>query len=131
MADFAKAAGAVLITIVLSLLLSSRDKSWASVLTMGVCAMVLLSGMSYLNPVLEFIRQLETLAGLQSDMIKILLKTSGIGILTEITVLLCADSGNTSLGQSLRILSTAVILWLSLPLFQSLLELIRKILEGI
>jgi stage III sporulation protein AD len=131
MGDFVKAAGAVLITIVLSMLLSSRDKYWSSVLTMGVCAMVLLLGLSYLAPVMEFLCQLESLAGLQGDMMKILLKACGIGILTEITVLLCTDSGNASLGQSLRILSTAVILWLSLPLFQALLELIREILEGI
>ena len=64
-------------------------------------------------------------------MVKILMKVTGIGILTEITVLLCADSGNSSLGQSLRTLSTGVILWLALPIFQAMLDLVQSILEGL
>jgi stage III sporulation protein AD len=130
MGDFAKAAAAVQIAIILSLLLSSRDKAWSSMLSMMVSAMVIMLGLSYLAPVLDFLRQLESLTGLQADMVKILLKACGIGILTEITVLLCSDAGNAALGQSLRILSSMVILWISLPLLQGLLELVREILEG-
>jgi stage III sporulation protein AD len=130
MGDFAKAAAAVQIAIILSLLLSSLDKAWSSMLSMMVSAMVIMLGLSYLAPVLDFLRQLESLTGLQADMVKILLKACGIGILTEITVLLCSDAGNAALGQSLRILSSMVILWISLPLLQGLLELVREILEG-
>lgn len=126
-----QAAGAVLIGLILTQLLSNRDKSYASMLSMGVCAMVLLLGLSYLAPVVDFLRELETLGNLHSEMIKILLKVAGIGILTEISALLCTDSGNASLAQSLRILSAAVILWLSLPVFRALLDLIQRILEGV
>lgn len=131
MEGFLQATGAVLIGIILTRTLSGWDKSWASILTMGVCAMVLLLGIQYLEPVVAFLRELESLGNLQTDLLTILLKTAGIGILTEITALLCADSGNASLAQSLRILSAGVILWLSLPVFQALLELIREILEGV
>lgn len=126
-----KAAGLVLIALILSSLVAARDKAFSSVLTMGVCTMVLIFALQFLSPVMDFLRQLEELALLQSDMMKILLKVCGIGILTEITALLCADSGNASLAQSLRTLSTAVILWMSIPIFQALLDLIREILEGI
>jgi stage III sporulation protein AD len=131
MEEFCKAAGVVLLTLIICTLLSSRDKSFAAVLLMGVSSMVLLLGFRMFSPVMDFLRQLEAIAGLQSDVMKILLKVTGIGILTEITVLLCTESGNGSLGQSLRTLSTAVILWMSLPVFQALLDLIRQILEGI
>lgn len=126
-----KAAGLVLIALILSSLVAARDKAFSSVLTMGVCTMVLIFALQFLSPVMDFLRQLEELALLQSDMMKILLKVCGIGILTEITALLCTDSGNASLAQSLRTLSTAVILWMSIPIFQALLDLIREILEGI
>lgn len=131
MGSFFQAAGAVLITVILTLMLSARDKSYASILSMAVCAMILLLGLSYLEPVIGFLRELEAMGNLQGENIKVLLKVGGIGILTEIAALLCADSGNASLAQSLRILSTAVILWLSLPVFQALLELIQGILEGV
>lgn len=131
MEGFLQATGVVMIGILLSQILSGWNKSWAAVLSLGVCAMVLLLGMHYLEPVVAFLQELESLGNLQTDLIKILLKTAGIGILTEITSLLCADTGNASMAQSLRILSACVILRLSLPVFQALLNLIREILEGV
>lgn len=131
MGAFLQAAAAVLIALILTQLLSSRDKSYASMLSMAVCAMILLLGINYLAPVVDFLRELENIGNLHGDMVKILLKVAGIGILTEISALLCTDSGNASLAQSLRILSSGVILWLSLPVFRALLDLIQRILEGI
>ena len=131
MEEFIKAAGAVLVTLILGSLLSARYKAYGSILTMGVCTMILLLGLRVFAPVMEFLRQLEELAGLQSDIIKILLRVSGVGILSEIIVLLCNDSGNASLGHGIRTLSTGVVLWMSLPIFQALVDLIRQILEGI
>ena len=131
MEGFLQGVGIVLIGVVLSRVLSGWDKSWASILTMGICVLVLLLGVHYLEPVMVFLQELESLGSLQTDLLKILLKATGIGILTEITALLCADSGNASMAQSLRLLSTGIILYLSLPVFQALLNLIRKILEGV
>lgn len=131
MENFFQAVSGVLVTIVLSQLLSNQNKSWASLLSMGVCAMVLFLGTLCLEPVVHFLEELEQLGNLQSDLVKILLKVSGIGIVTEITVMLCADSGNSSLAQSIRILSAGLILFLSLPIFRALLSLIQDILEGI
>ena len=61
-------------------------------------------------------------------MVEILMKSTGIGIITEIANLVCKDAGNESMGKSMQLLGTAVILYLSLPLFQTLIELLQKIL---
>ena len=58
------------------------------------------------------------------------MKTTLIGIVTEIAALLCSDSGNAALAQALRLLSSCVMLYLSIPVFQALLDLIQRILEG-
>ena len=131
MEGFFQAAAAVLLTVVLCLTVSVQSKSFSAILAMGVCAMVLLLGLQYLEPVSDFLTELESLGNLDGEMVKILLKTALIGILTEITALLCADSGNGSLAQSLRIVGAMVILWLSLPVFRGLVDLVQKILEGI
>ena len=131
MEGFFQAAAAVLVTVVLCLTVSAQSKSFSAILAMGVCTMILLLGLQYLEPVSDFLTELESLGNLDGEMVKILLKTALIGILTEITALLCADSGNGSLAQSLRIVGAAVILWLSLPVFRGLLDLVQKILEGI
>lgn len=131
MEGFFQAAAAVLLTVVLSTSISSQNKSFSVLLTMAVCTMVLLLCGSYLEAVTAFLDELEVLGNLSGEMIKILLKTALIAIITEIAALLCSDSGNGSLAQSLRILSSGVILWLSIPVFRGLLDLVQMILEGI
>ncbi len=131
MEGYFRAAGAILITLVLTQLVSGRDKSFGLVLGMTVCALVLSTGMIYFQPVVDFMRQLEVLGNLQPELVKILLKVTGVCILTEVVSLLCTDSGNTSLAQSLRICGSGLVLWLALPVFQALLDLIQRILEGV
>ena len=123
---FFQACGMILLAVILILLQSSREMG--TVLSLGACAMALIIAVSYLSPVLDFIGTLESLGGLDGDLMEILLKSAGIGILTEIAALVCKDGGNASLGKAVQLLGTAVILWLSLPLFTALTELMGSIL---
>lgn len=125
---FLRGCSAVLIAVILILTTGKDRKEFATALSIGVCAMTALMATEYLRPVLDFIRQLKELGNLDSDMVKVLLKAVGIGMLCEIAVLICDDAGNGSLGKTLQYLGTAVILWLSLPLFTMLLELLQRIL---
>lgn len=128
---FLKAAGAVLVAVLLSLTLSQQSRNTAAVLSMAVCAMVLLLGLSYLQPVLDFLEQLESLGNLSGEMISVLFKVTGISLISEIAAMICTDSGNASLAKALQILTSAVILWLSIPVFNALIDLVRKILEEV
>lgn len=123
-----KAAAVVLITVILCLALDKQSKDISILLAIAACTMVIILGITYLEPVLDFLRKLEALGDLNGGMISILFKVVGIGILSEIVGMICADAGNASLGKSLHTLSTAVILWLSIPIFEALLELIQGIL---
>ena len=76
---------------------------------MAVCCMGAMIAISYLEPVLDFPRELETLGDLQVDMLGILLKAVGIGLVSEIAGLVCTDAGNGSLGKTLQMLGSAVI----------------------
>lgn len=131
MDTFFQAAAAVLIALVLSLMLGAQAKQYALLLTMAVSAMVLILGITYLQPVIAFLEELESLGNLSSDMTGILLKAVGISMISEIAGMICADSGNGSLGKALQMLASGVVLWLSIPIFNALLDLIRGILEGI
>lgn len=131
MTVFYQATGGVLLACILTLLFASHGKETGMVLTIGVCCMVLLIMVSFLDPVMTFLRQLTDSGELDADMIRILIKIAGIAILSEIASMVCNDSGNSSLGKALQMLGTAVILWLSIPVFQSLLDLIHGILGGL
>ena len=51
----------------------------------------------------------------------------GIALLAEFGELICKDAGNTTLGKTLQILAAAVILWLSVPLLNELIDLMESI----
>ena len=125
---FLKAAVGVLITLILCLVLAKQGKDMATLLVLAVCCMVLTAVVASLRPVLDFFSELETIGKLDSRLIKTLLKAVGIGMLSEIVGLVCADAGNSAMGKSLQILASAVILTLSVPIFTQLLELIETIL---
>ena len=131
MAMFWKAAAAALIAVILSLALGKQEKDISTILSMSVCCMVMVSALVYLEPVLEFLRELQEIGDLQGDFLGILLKALGIGLVTELAATVCADAGNESLGKTLHTLGAAVILYISLPVFRSMLDLLRKILEEV
>lgn len=131
METYWKGIGAVLITVVLGLALSKQGKETGLLLTLTACCMVAGVAMVYLKPVIDFIQHLQELGQLNSEMLEILLKSVGVGLIGEIASMICADAGNTALGKTIQILTAAVILWLSLPLMIQLMELIQEILGGI
>ena len=118
----------VLLAVVLGAILGKSSKDMMLVLTMVACCLVLAAAFAYLEPVLDFVRKLQELGQLDQTMSGVLLKVVGIGVVAEIAVLICNDAGNGALGKALQILATVVILWLSLPLMQSLMELVQKIM---
>ena len=113
---------------VLGLTLSKQNKEITLLLTVCVCCMTAMTAVTFLKPVMDLVHQLQALGNLNSGMVQILFKVVGIGFVSEIAAMICKDAGNASMGKALQMLSGAVILWLSIPVFQSLLELIQQIL---
>ena len=131
MSVFYQASAGVLLASILGMVISRQDKSMALLLSLGVCCMVLMLSARFLDPVIVFFEQLQAVGNVNHDLIRILLKITGITLISEVSGMVCADAGNASLGKALQFLASAVILWLSIPVFQSLLELVQEILGGI
>jgi len=131
MEHFFQAAAAVLIAVIMGLILSKQGKDWTLILTALVSCMVLSVAAAYLEPILDFIRQLQAVSDLDGDMLAIILKAVGIGLVAEIAALICQDAGNAALGKGIQIMASIAILWLALPLMQGLLKIVQKIMGGV
>ena len=127
MEPFWKAAALALIAGVLSLTLKNQDKEYGLLLSMAACLMVTAITVTYLKPVYAFLKELETLGDLRGDMLAILIKALGVGLASEIASMICTDAGNASLTKAIQLLGGAVILYLSVPMFSALMDLIQKI----
>lgn len=128
MEDYFKICAGVILAVILGIALSKQNADVAMVLSILVCCMVLTAMAGFLEPVMDFLRELQQMAQLDDQLVGILLKAVGIGLVSEIAALICTDSGNGALGKGLQILASAVILCLCLPLMRSLLELMNEIL---
>lgn len=129
MDQFFRTIALALLAVVLGLILKDNAKGIGGLLTLLVCAIVLSAAIGYLQPVIEFIRSVQQISGLDSQMLKILLKVVGISVTGEIVSLLCEDSGNSAMGKSIQFLTAAAVIWISLPMLTAFLQLIKGILD--
>lgn len=125
---FWKMTAAILLSVVLSLSLGKQEKDFSILLNMAVSCMCAMVAFSYLEPIFDFFRELETTGNLSSHLVTVLLKAVGIGLVTELAGLICTDAGCSSLGKCLQIMGSSAILYISLPIFQSLLNLVKDVL---
>lgn len=131
MSVFIKATGGVLIAVILYLVLSKQGKELSILLTIAVCSMIATAAADCIQPVIDFIQRLQLLGQMDTDLLEMLLRSVGIGVLSEVTALICTDAGNASMGKVLQILGCTVILGMAVPLFSSLLSLIEEILVSV
>lgn len=131
METFLKAVIGTLISIILALMLDKQGKDISALLVVFVCCAVTTAAVTYLKPIVDFFQKLQVLSNLDSGMFTVILKAVGIGLLAEVTELICVDAGKSSLGKTLQILAAAVVLWLSLPLLTQMIDLIETILGAV
>ena len=128
MTEYLRLAAAALIGLILTLVVGKQSKDVSLLLSLAVCVLLCLGAMEFLEPVTELLREIRRLGDLDSTAVSILLKCAGIGMLSEIGGLLCADAGEGAMGKALQICSNAAILWLSLPLLRQILSMIGEVL---
>ena len=125
---FWKAIAVSLLTVILGAVMGKKDKDISVLLSIAGCVLVAGFTAVYLSPVVRFLGALESMGNLRSDLLGILLKAVGIGLISEIAAVVCSDSGNAGLGKMIQLIGSVVILWLSIPVFQALLDLVQTIL---
>ena len=75
---------------------------------------------------MEFLENLTR--NLKGDFIEVLLKMTGIAILTEYAVSLCKDTGETAIASKIDFGGKIVLIALSIPVISSTLEGLTKLL---
>ncbi len=128
---FFRCAAAAVICIVLILCLRGRSGETALVISLVCCCMIAISAGKALADVVSFLRKLEEIGDFDNGLLGILLKIVGVGFIGELAVTICNDSGNAAIGKTLQILTTTMILYLSLPIFHQVIELIERIMGNI
>ena len=78
--------------------------------------------------IIDVLKTLINKAPVNNQFLSLLVKITGIAILTEYTVSLCKDSGENAIGNKVDIGGKVIIMSMSIPIISSLLESVIKIL---
>lgn len=129
MEAFWKAAAVIILTVILGVTIGKTEKSISLVMTVAACCIVVMVAMQYLSEVIAFLWKLGNSCDSRNPFTGTLLKISGVALMTELSELISSDAGNNSLGKAMQFLGNAVILFLSLPLFEAFFSMIQEILR--
>lgn len=131
MERFFQASAGIMAAVIMWIILSKQGKEYALILSLGACSLVLVAAFRFLDPVLDLLRKLQSLGNLQPEWLSVMIKAVGIGLVVEMGSLICSDAGNSALAKTLQILGAVAVLWLSIPLINSLIALLEQILGDI
>lgn len=131
MSEFLKIVSLVLLTVVLGLSVGKTEKDISAVLGMVSLCIAACAAVTVLEPVLDYLVELRRVFNLPDELVSTLLKAVGIALTAELSAAVCTDAGSASLGKIMQILGGAVVLSLSIPMFRTLMTIIKEMTGGI
>ena len=121
--------GIALITAVAAILLKATKPELALAVTIAGSVLLLIFVFDLLQDSLSIFRKIAETTGVDSSLVKSVLKMIGIGYLVEFSAGILNDFGQNSLADKLVFCGKAVILVLAVPILENVLILIVKLLE--
>jgi len=126
--EIVKIIGIGLIAVVMVIILKQYRPEFAVYLSLiaGIILLTMVTG-----KIAEIVKLLENLASKSSfhtNFILILIKITGIAILTEFAVSISKDAGESAIASKIDLAGKVMVISLSIPILTSLIETITKIL---
>ncbi len=121
-----KIIGVGFLTLIVSILLKDIKKEFSLYAVIIGTSIILFLSFDTLRNIIEFIENLTK--NIPGDFIKVLIKMTGIAILTEYAVSLCKDTGESAIASKIDFGGKIVLISLSIPVISSTLEGLTKLL---
>lgn len=119
-----------IVTVVLVTLIRRSNAELALLLTIGACVLMALLVLKLVEPVISFLGKLQTLAGLEDALLTPLLKSVGIGIITQLCAAFCTDAGENALARLIELCGGVLAIYIALPLLEAVIDMIRTMTGG-
>ena len=126
--DIVKIVGVAIISLVIIIILKQYKPEFAIYVSIISGIIILFLVMDKLYGIVNLLINISSKTGTGTEFIGLLLKITGIAILTEFAVSICKDSGETALENKVDLGGKIIIISISIPIITALLELIIQIL---
>ncbi len=126
--EIVKIIGIGLISLIIIIILKQYKPDFAIYISILAGALILLFVMDKLSSVVNLLSNIQNKANMNNQFLVILLKITGIAFLTEYATSICKDAGESAIATKIDLGGKVLIIAISIPIIQALLELIIKIM---
>lgn len=126
--DIIKIIGIGLTALIIVIILKQYKPEFALYVSILAGTFILILSLSQISGVINLLKSLASKANINSEFLGIILKITGIAILTEFAVSICKDSGESAIANKIDIGGKVMIITISIPIISSLLETILKVI---
>jgi stage III sporulation protein AD len=111
-----------------ALVVRQRSPELAMCLSLAGCVLLLWKVLPAMETIRDVLEELAALAELSPSVLKPMLQTVGIALVTKLSSSLCRDSGEGSLASFLEIAGSVSAVVVALPLLKMVLQLVMNLL---
>ena len=128
MGDIIKIIGIGMIAVIVIIILKQYRPEFAIYISIIAGILILIMSIQKMEGIITLIQLISKKAGVNGEFLSILLKITGIAIISEFAISICKDSGESAIASKVEMGSKVIIIWMSIPIISSLLELMVNIL---
>lgn len=121
-------AAAGVVAALCAVVVRQRAPEIAFVLAAAACLVLLWNTLPLLETIRDVLRELANLADLSPTILRPLLQTVGLALVTKLAAALCRDAGEGSVAAFVETAGAAAAVLVALPLLKMVLELIMGLL---
>ena len=126
--DIVKVIGIGFFTLIITIILKEYKKEYAIYAVLIGGLIIIFYSMDTIKSIIDFINTLSNNQNYNSEFISLLLKITGISILTEYAVSICKDSGENSIANKIDFGGKVIVISLSIPVMQTTITTLTKLL---
>ena len=126
MSDIIKIIGIGFITLIITLMLKEYKKDFAIYVSLIGGMLILILIVDYLKGIVNFII---SISDSNNEFIVLLIKITGISILTEFAISVCRDCGENSIANKVDLGGKVIVISLSIPVLSATLNGLLRLLE--
>ena len=126
--DIIKIIGIGFIGVIIIILIKQYRPEFAMYVSIGAGILIFSIIAGKLSGIIEVLKSFTNKTSINNEFLTLLIKITGIAILTEFAVSICKDSGESAIASKIELGSKIIVISMSIPIISSLLEIILKIL---
>lgn len=123
-----KAAACAAAVAVVGLAVKKGSPEMSALLALGAALFCVYLVSGALGEITDFMRELSSLPGMTAPTVNVVLRTVAIAIVTRLSSDVCRDAGQSALSAGVETAGAAAALYIALPLFRSVLGVVRELL---